>query len=187
MLKFFITTIFILSWQYSIGQTNSAQTINADNITREEVYATRTDGWATLIFEKAKHLANFSNQDYILHFNVNCKAKGQHPSFLIEFSDHYRDGNYGGIDFTSSESDQYDKIQFSIDKQVFGDPFKPYNEATFKVFLKKLMVSKLLTIKFYDSTENPDTGKFDLKLNRKIDFKLANPELLEEQYECIRD
>ncbi|WP_431292734.1 hypothetical protein [Pedobacter sp. P26] len=81
------------------------------------------DGWFILRFKKdADRLFNYSNKDYEMSLWLNCIEKGK-PGFLIEYSDSYGDGNYGGIDYISSNAKNGNRIQFLLDGKNFGDPF----------------------------------------------------------------
>ena len=55
---------------------------------------------------------------------------------------------------------------------------------TFQEALKK---GKKMTISFFDNEFDPNEGEDILKLNRSIDFKLNNSELLDEKSGCKTD
>jgi len=141
------------------------------------------DGWFILQFKKdGDRLFNYSNKNYEMSLWFNCTGKGK-PGFLIEYSDSYGDGNYGGIDFISSNAKNGNRIQFLLDNKNYGDPFtKGDNQlAAFKVALKK---AHKLTLSVYGKEFNPQTGQDEEKLNRSIEFKLAHGELLDRPVNC---
>jgi hypothetical protein len=140
------------------------------------------DGWFILRFKKdVDRLFNYSNKDYEMSLWLNCTEKGK-PGFLIEYSDSYGDGNYGGIDYISSNAKNGNRIQFLLDGKNFGDPFAKVDKLTvFKVALKK---AHKLTLSVYVKEFNPQSGKDEEKLNRSIEFKLAHGELLDRPVNC---
>ncbi|QDW23377.1 hypothetical protein FFJ24_000430 [Pedobacter sp. KBS0701] len=141
------------------------------------------DGWFILRFKKdADRLFNYSNKDYEMSLWLNCTEKGK-PGFLIEYSDSYGDGNYGGIDYISSNAKNGNRIQFLLDGKNFGDPFAKGDDklTVFKAALKK---AHKLTLSVYGNEFNPRSGKDEEKLNRSIEFKLAHGELLDRPVNC---
>ncbi|WP_128330710.1 hypothetical protein [Apibacter sp. HY039] len=121
---------------------------------------------------------NCSNKDYHLFFSITCEKATDRPGFHIEFSNNYRDGSYGGIDFLSSNDDR--EVQLLVDGKSFQNPFKNYEETQFKKFTEALRNAKILTIQVYDH----DDFTQELKLNRSIDFKLENGDLLDYPVQC---
>lgn len=136
------------------------------------------DGWVLLKYNGENYVSNYSNNDYILYFSVNCIESSQKPQFLIEYSDNYRDGDYGGIDFASSKDD-YRKIDFLLDGEKFKNPFKNFDKIEFKSFIETLKKATVLTINIYDNN-----AENELELNRSLDFKLENSELLDYSVNC---
>ncbi len=131
------------------------------------------DGWVLIKMNEEQVLLNYSNKDYVLLLNLDCP----NPSYNIEYSSNYRDGDYGGIDFDNSYDSKFIKTELEIDKKKVDFPKnKEFNN--FKTLLKK---AKVLTMKFYDQEFDPNEGKDVVKLNRSIDFKLQNSELLDEK------
>ncbi len=178
-------TILLLISLSAFSQKKEKETIiYGDQLTEEEIYDIQTDGWMILKYKEQDLLMNFSNEDYLLWFKINCKQSETEPSFLIEFTNNYRDGNRGGIDFASSKKDNYKKIVFLIDGKSFENPFKNYDENHFIAFKNFLKEAKTLSIEFYDNEFNIETEKDELVLNRVIDFKLKNSELLDVLTDC---
>ncbi|RYZ47914.1 MAG: hypothetical protein EOP49_20010 [Sphingobacteriales bacterium] len=142
-----------------------------------------TDGWFMLRFkDRGDRTFNYTNKDYELCLWLNCSGGGE-PGFHVEYSDNYRDGDFGGIDYISSGNDNGNRAEFAVDGKKFGDPFAKGNPqmAAFKAALKS---GKTLTLSVYDTEMDPETGKGVEKLNRAIDFKLAFNELLEKPVNC---
>nr|WP_067060323.1 hypothetical protein [Mucilaginibacter sp. L294] len=141
------------------------------------------DGWFILHFKKdGDRLLNYSNKNYEMSLWLHCTENGK-PGFLIEYSDTYGDGNYGGIDYISSNTKNGNRIQFLLDHQDYGDPFAKGDDqlARFETALKK---AHQLTLSVYTNEFNPQTGKDEEKLNRSIDFKLEHSELLDKPVNC---
>jgi len=185
MKKYFYFLFFIVLSIHTYAQSeHNNHTIKGDTLSKEELYSIHNSGWVHFEYQKKKYLLNFSNKNYILSFATNCKDKSQKPGFLIEYSNNYRDGNFGGIDFTSSNSNNFKKILFLIDDQEFENPFDNFDEDVFKNFKDALKNGKNLTIKFFNFTLNPETGKNQLDLNREITFLLENGNLLDEPIDC---
>lgn len=141
-----------------------------------------TDGWVLLSYQGALQLLNYSNKEYILNLRLNC-ADG-HPGYLVEYSDAYGDGDWGGLDFVSSGKDDGKDVHFLLDGKDYKDPFAGAGTPGLKAFSEALKKAQKLTISAYDMEMNPETGKNESKLNRSIDFKLAHPELLESAVSC---
>ena len=127
-----------------------------------------TDGWVQIIHENKNGLFNASNPDYFLFIQINC-VNNNPPGFFIEYTDNYRDGEFGGIDFLSA--DDPDKSNFIVDGVDFQNPFRASGKNSFTKFVSALKKGKKLTLK---------------TRNRSIDFKLANGELLDIPVECSK-
>lgn len=141
------------------------------------------DGWFILQFKKdGDRLFNYSNKNYEMSLWLNCTGKGK-PGFLIEYSDSYGDGDYGGIDYISSNAKSGNRIQFLLDNKSYGDPFAKGGDqlAVFKTALKK---AHKLVLSVYGKELNPQTGKDEEKLSRSIEFKLEHSELLDRPVVC---
>lgn len=174
-----------------LGITSFSQTmkvINVDELTEKQLEnmdkIVDKEGWVNIIFKGESSARNFSNKEYILTVLMNCSDKSYTPKYLIEFTKHYRDGSYEYIDFVNSVKNKFTKTSFYIDGKDFGDPFSEFEKESFAVFHQALKSGKLLTISFYDMEMNPETGDDELSLNRSIDFKLANGELLDTPVDC---
>ena len=141
------------------------------------------DGWFILRFKASgDRLYNYSKRDYELNMWLTCKSSGK-PGFLIEYSDNYRDGDFGGIDFISSTRDNGDRLKFVLDGKDFANPFvKGYPK--FAAFTVALKTAKKLVISVYNKELNPETAKQEERLNRAIEFKLAHSELLDKPVVC---
>lgn len=173
------------------GNTAFSQTmkvINADDMSDTDLEnideIVDKDGWVNIIFEGENSIRNFSNKEYILTILMNCSDNTYLPKFLIEYSKHYEDGSYAYIDFVISVSNKFTKTNFQIDEQDFGYSFSEFEKESFMVFHQALKSGKLLTISFYDTALNPETGDHELSLNRSLDFKLANGEFLDIPVDC---
>ncbi|SKB91546.1 hypothetical protein SAMN05660841_03061 [Sphingobacterium nematocida] len=174
-----------------LGITSFSQTrkvINVDELTEVQLEnldeIVDKEGWVNIIFEGESSTRNFSNKEYILTVLMNCSDSSYVPKYLIEFTKHYRDGTYAYIDFVNSVTNKFTKTSFYIDRKDFGDPFSEFDKESFAVFHHALKSGKLLTISFYHMAMNPETGDDELSLNRSIDFKLANGELLDTPVDC---
>lgn len=172
--------IFISSFFTQAQQESTSTYIDASKLSSSELYSISTDGWAMLAYNGDQFLCNFSNPDYILHLSLTCKDASQQGSYLIEFSNKYRDGDYGGIDFTSSADNQFDKIVLSVDGIVLDNPFSNKDASQLTAFKKALAQGKEFTMQFYDTSYESDA----LEINRTIIFKLANSHLLEVATDC---
>lgn len=170
-----------------MAQEQRPTVITIDNYEEVDFEAFRqiisTEGWVQINYKGDLFIKNYSNTDYDLSLSVNCLQAKKTPSYLIEYSHNYRDGDYGGIDFISSARQDYAKVEFLIDGQNYQDPFSKKSN-TFADFSTNLKTGKILTIKVYDNEFNPHTGKDELALNRAIDFKLGNAPLLETKVTC---
>lgn len=174
-----------------LGITSFSQTmkvINVDELTEVQLEnldeIVDKEGWVNIIFRGESSARNFSNKEYILNVLMNCSDKSYSPKYLIEFTKHYRDGTYAYIDFVNSVTNKFTKTNFHIDHKDFGDPFSEFEKESFAEFHQALKSGKLLTISFYHMEMNPETGDDELSLNRSIDFKLANGELLDIPVDC---
>jgi len=154
--------------------------INADKLSKDQLYSIHNNGWAHLKYRGETHLINFSNKDYILHFNIYCKNETQKPSYLIEYGTNYKDGGYRGIDFTSSKSNKFKKVSFFIDKQNFENPFLNYKATTIKKFVEAIKNGKTLSIKFFNNKNLSNK----LELEKELQFMLKNGKLLDEVIDC---
>lgn len=126
------------------------------------------DGWVQIIHEGKNGIFNASNPDYFLFIQLNC-VNNNPPGFFIEYTDNYRDGEFGGIDFLSA--DDPDKANFIVDGIDFKNPFRASGKESFTKFASALKKGKKLTIE---------------TRNRSIDFKLAHSELLDVLVECSK-
>lgn len=181
MTKYILTTFLLLVGLHSFSQENNI-IIDADKFSEEQLSnisnIASQDGWVLLKYDGGNYVSNYSNKDYILYFSINCKESSQKPLFLIEYSNNYRDGDYGGIDFVSSK-DEHREVEFLLDGKEFKNPFKNLDETQFKSFIETLKKATILTINIYDYTANNE-----LELNRSLDFKLENGELLDSTVNC---
>lgn len=142
-----------------------------------------TDGWLLLHFKEGDRIINLSHKEYVLHLRLNCAGNGT-PGYLVEYSEAYRDGDYGGIDFVSSNSDNGQEVRFALDGKNYGNPFAPDKKQQFKDFATALKQAKQLTLSVYDTEMDPEGGKGEQKLNRAINFKLAHGALLDKPVNC---
>lgn len=172
----------------TITFSQTMKVINLDELTEDQLEnldeIVDKEGWVNIIFEGESSARNFSNKEYIFTVLMNCLDSDYTPKYLIEFTKHYRDGTYTYIDFVSSVKDKFTKTNFQIDQKDFGDPFAEFEKESFAVFHQALKSGKLLTISFYHMEMNPETSDDELSLNRSIDFKLANGELLDIPVDC---
>lgn len=169
----------------SSQKEKNADTIYIDQLEKKSFYSMQNEGWV-LIKSKSgeKYLANLSNKDYILYFSINCENTDQQPRFLIEYSNNYRDGNRGGLDFTSSDDTKFEKILMFIDDKKYDNPFQTYDKGNFSKFKSALKKGKLFTMKFYEEKFNPESGDDEITLNREIQFLLKNSQLLDVRTTC---
>ena len=174
---------------FSFAQKQSDKyIIDADKLSEEQFAnlekTVPRNGWILLKYQGENHILNYSNKDYTLFMYLKCANAASHPRFLVEYSNNYGDKEMGGIDFVSSKDKKFPKINFILDGKPFGDPFAKNRNKNFETFSVELKKSKILKIELFDDEMNPETGKNELKLNRTIDFKLANGELLETLVKC---
>lgn len=180
-LKVFIFSFLLAS--YSTNAQSKIITIN-DFGDKEMLQLEKNapkDGWVLVKYNKDQVLINFSNKDYVLFWAANCT----NPKYLIKYSNHYRDGDFGGLDYASSAHNSHSKTVFLIDGKEFKDPFTTKNNLP--IFQEALKKGKKMTISFFDNEFDPNEGEDILKLNRSIDFKLNNSELLDEKSGCKTD
>ena len=185
--KGLLTLLLTLSIYASHAQTNDHIIQVPETSSEKQLLSWKKslpkDGWFILHFKKdGDRLLNFSNKNYEMSMWLNCTGTGK-PGFLIEYSDAYGDGDYGGIDYISSNAKNGNRIQLLLDNKNYGDPFAKGNGqlTAFKVALKK---AHKLTLSVYGKEFNPETGKDEEKLNRSIDFKVEHGELLDRQVNC---
>ncbi|MFD1552690.1 hypothetical protein DNU06_09005 [Putridiphycobacter roseus] len=157
---------------------------NMDTLSEDYVYSFHNEGWALVQSHGLKYLANFSNLNYILFFALECEDTTQPPKYLIEFSNNYRDGYWGGLDFTSSTSTNFEQVLFFIDSVSCVNPFQSVDKELVKTTKKLLQKGKVLTIEFYNTEYNIELGKDALSLNRSLSFSLANGHLLDVPTQC---
>ncbi|WP_157454330.1 hypothetical protein [Crocinitomix catalasitica] len=185
MTKYFIAFLFITSILHINAQGNENDSIIvADNLSSDEFYSIQTAGWIIVDFNSEKSICNFSNEDYVLYFNINCTDAKLKPTYLIEYSNNYRDGNYGGLDFTSSKKDTDSTTVYLIDDIAFDNPFTPYDAYKLDVFLTALKTGKVLTMSFYYYEYDIVSDADELTLNRTISFQLKNNHLLNTATNC---
>lgn len=159
--------------------------ITVDQLEDNEFYSMQNRGWVFLEYDNnEKQLANLSNKDYFFYLTINCLNHSENPQFLIEYNNNYDDGEWAGIDFASSQDENFKKIIFLIDQKEFKNPFDNYNEEKFEIFKNALKKGNLLTVKFFNEAYNPASGKEELKLNRAIEFLLENNQLLDVMVNC---
>lgn len=168
-----IQHILIGLWLFS-GQLFAQEkltTIDTENLTEEQLQHlddfVSKDGWVQLIHENKTYISNFSNPEYSLRVQLKC-INEQPPGFLIEFTDKYRDGDYGGIDYLSVDDTR--TVNFIVDGVDFRNPFIEQATGKFSDFVAALKKGKLLRIVVLD--------------DRSIDFKLANAQLLDIAVDC---
>lgn len=174
-----------------LGITTFSQTLKIINVNELTEYELENmdeivdkEGWVNTISEGESSIRNFSNKEYIFTVLMNCSDKSYTPKYLIEYSKHYDGGTYAYIDFVNSVTNKFTKTNFYIDGKDFRDPFSEIEKERFAVFHQALKSGKLLTISFYHMEMNPETGDDELSLNRSIEFKLSNGELLDISVDC---
>jgi len=173
----------------SFGQNQQpANIIDADNLSEAELQHLNTiapkDGWVLVKYKGEKYLRNFSNKDYILSLFIQCADATQKPGYLVEYSDEYGDKEMGGLDFLSSSDNSFSKVIFYLDGKSFSDPFSDIRSKSFSDFYQAVKSANVLKIEAFNEEMNPETGKEELKLNRGIEFKLANGTLLYQPVTC---
>lgn len=177
--------VFLSATQMSIAQ--NSHVINLKELT-EQTYelllqTAPKDGWVLVNTNEGNFILNLSNKDYQTRFSINC-VNNAPPSFMIEYSDQYEDGEYGGIDFTSSDSEDHAALNFIIDGKTYKNPFTASEAANFNTFLDALVAATSFEIACYQFEYNPETDEQDLKLNRTIKFQSKHGELLREKVTC---
>lgn len=185
-MKPFLTTLLFTVFSFHLFAQTDLEIMVIDDHSEEEFYSIQNKGWQLISYRGKTTLSNFSNKDYVLNFPITCKNDSEKPSFLIEFSNNYRDGNRGGMDFTSSNSDNFAKIVFLIDDQPFGNPFNDDDKTVFESFKTALKKGNTLTIQFFNDAFNPETGDDELALNRELDFMMGHSELLNVAIDCTQ-
>lgn len=175
----------------AVAQQNSSHIIDADKFTEQQFNALEknvpNDGWVQMNYQGKSYLVNCSNKDYRMNMGLNCADSKDNPVFMIEYTSNYRDGDYEGIDFASSRNQSYAELKVLVDGKSFGNPFLEKGKANVSAFIAALKKGNKLTMSFYNTEFNPETGKDELKLNRSIDFKTAHPELLDVAVDCNND
>ncbi|RQO32593.1 hypothetical protein DBR32_03080 [Taibaiella sp. KBW10] len=194
MRKFFILGAFTMlmgclqTTTAQAQQGDDANIINADKFSEQQLAQLEkhipTDGWVLLTYQGRSMIVNCSNKDYRLNIGINCKSGKTAPYFMIEYSNSYRDGDWGGLDYAKSKEPTYAELKVSLDGKSFGNPFATKDKALVQQFADALKTAKKLSMSFYDMEMNPDLGKEAPKLNRTIEFKMAHPALLETRVEC---
>jgi hypothetical protein len=183
-MKLILKLTFVL-WSFiSFSQSKKNDTIiDTDKLSEKQLakidQLVSKRGWVLLKTKEGNMITNFSNKDYRLSWG-NCKT----PNIYIEYTKNYRDGTFGGIDFDASDKNKYAKVEYFLDAKNYNNPFKLFNKTKFKPFFDNLKTAKVFTINYYDKELNPETGKNEMKLNRSIDFKLANGSFLDEPTNC---
>lgn len=164
---FLVTTQFFA--QHNIINTNTLPANLSEAEVSEHIKKIMPrDGWVQIIHEGKNGIFNASNPDYFLFIQLNC-VNNNPPGFFIEYTDNYRDGEFGGIDFLSA--DDPDKANFIVDGIDFKNPFRVSGKEYFSKFVSALKKGKKLTLE---------------TRNRSIDFKLAHSELLDVLVECSK-
>lgn len=175
----------------AVAQQNNSHIIDGDKFTEKQVDELEknvpNDGWVQMNYQGKSYILNCSHKDYRMNMGLVC-ADGQYdPFFIIEYTNSYRDGDYGGIDFASSRNPSYTDLKVMVDGKSFGNPFSDKGKASLGAFIAALKKGTKLTMSFYNTEFNPETGKDELKLNRSVDFKTAHPELLDVKVDCSND
>ncbi|SFO29441.1 hypothetical protein SAMN05421741_13413 [Paenimyroides ummariense] len=163
----FITTHFFAQ-QHIINTNTLPANLSDAEISEHMKKVMPRDGWVQIIHENKNGVFNASNPDYFLFIQLNC-VNNNPPGFFIEYTDNYRDGEFGGIDFMSA--DDPEKANFIVDGVDFKNPFRSSGKESFTKFVSALKKGKKLTLK---------------TRNRSIDFKLAHGELLDIPVECSK-
>lgn len=166
------------------AQNSESILVDGRSVSEEQFYDIQNNGWAIIEFQGLTLLGNFSNKDYLLRLNINCSDAAKKSSFLIEYSDNYRDGTFGGLDFVSSKPDEYRMITFTVDNKEFENPFKNDDKSELTAFKEALKSGETLKIKTYIKESNPYVKEDIVKLGREIEFKLENSDLLETPVSC---
>lgn len=185
MKNYFFSILFIVSSFVAFSQSSENDSVVTPTVlTSKNMYSYQNNGWELMEYAERKFLLNLSNKEYVLLFRITCKQEGKKPNFLIEYSNNYRDGNYGRIDFTNSRDERFEKTVILIDEVETANPFEKSDEKGLQEFINLLKKGKTLTFQFYDLEYNPETEKEELELNRALNFKLENSELLDHAVDC---
>ena len=163
----FITTQ-LLAQKHIINTNTLPANLSDAEISEHMKKVMPRDGWVQIIHDNKNGIFNASNPDYLLFIQLNC-VNNNPPGFFIEYTDNYRDGEFGGIDFMSA--DDPEKANFIVDGVDFKNPFRASGNESFTKFVSALKKGKKLTIE---------------TRNRSIDFKLAHGELLGIPVECSK-
>ncbi|MDN3706642.1 hypothetical protein QW060_05795 [Myroides ceti] len=186
MKKYFFISTLLLTGLLSYAQNKHI--IEADNLSESQLTTidkmASKDGWVLIKYKGENYIRNFSNSDYILSLSVHCSDTSKKPGYLIEYSDRYGDGEMGGLDFSSATSQYHAKVVFYLDGKSYENPFASGKNKNMKPFFENLKKAKKLRIDFFDAEFNPETAKEELKINRSIEFKTANAELLDQAVNC---
>lgn len=183
-----IIILLCLSTILLSAQTDKGDFINTNQLKEKELYSTQTKGWILLKNgEGESYLANLSNKEYILYLSLNCKNQAIKPSYLIEYNNNYDDGDWGGLDFSSSETENGKIVKWSIDQKEIDNPFAKNTASGFEKFKTALKKGKKLSLKFYTEEYNPNTSKEEPRLNREIIFNLENSHLLDVSTDCSEE
>lgn len=158
----------LFAQQHIINTNTFQEKLNEEEIFIEIKKTMPKDGWVQIIHENKNGIFNASNPDYFLFIQLNC-INNNPPGYFIEYTDNYRDGEFGGIDFISA--DDSEKANFLVDGIDFNNPFRASGKNTFNEFVLALKKGKKLTLKVRE---------------RSIDFKLAHSELLNTLVECSK-
>ena len=92
--------IFVLGFFFTLSFMNAQNKniIDISQYSEEQInkmdQTLPKDGWVLIKMNEEQVLLNYSNEDYVLLLNLDCP----NPSYNIEYSSNYRDGDYGGID-----------------------------------------------------------------------------------------
>lgn len=187
-MKKIILILFCLTASFLSAQTNKDDFINTNQLKEKELYSTQTKGWILLKNDEGEsYLANLSNKEYIFYLSLNCKNQAIKPSYLIEYNNNYDDGDWGGLDFSSSERENGKIVKWSIDQKEIDNPFAKNATSGFEKFKAALKIGKKLSLKFYTAEYNPNTGKEEPRLNREIIFNLENNHLLDVSTDCSEE
>ena len=189
MKKITFLLFFLLSSNLCYAQTEKEDNlINLNQVKEKELYSLQTKGWTLLKSnEDETYLANLSNKEYILYLSLTCKDQTTKPQYLIEHNNNYGDGEWGGLDFSSSQTDDGKIVKWLIDQKEIDNPFKRNKTSDFEKFKVDLKKGKILSLKFYNEDFNPDTGKEEARLNREINFNLENSYLLDVPTDCEKE
>lgn len=149
---------------------------------KEVISKANKDGWTLIQVKDEKILLNFSHPEYRMWMNLQCETSSENPSYLIEFTSQYRDGDFDGIDFTSSNDIESKPIEFIVDDINFKNPFS--EKQLMNDFIIALKKGEKLLLKVFQDDFDVETDTQKLVLNRAITFKLNNAELITEKTKC---